>query len=248
MGSGRDCNYRRDGGKLHDTRHIHRRQRIDLHRNHKQRGWISDEFGCDPYRQPDHSEPNFRRDSSRNVWQHAVHRFGLVDLDGSDRLFGCKRSGNHQRCHGHDHRRGACSSGLVVGFDTYQNGNLSTNPSCTYTQASGDPDDACDPTTVPYMAVGPGAQLLWENPWYFVNGNLNTQHSADYPINTYANSTHSYAVSVVDGVMTVTMDGYELFTGQVSLPPVAYLGFTASTGGAEEAVTLSNLTATVSAP
>lgn len=48
--------------------------------------------------------------------------------------------------------------------------------------------------------------------------------------------------------MTVTMDGYELFTGPVSLPPVAYLGFTASTGGAEEAVTFSNLTATVSAP
>jgi hypothetical protein len=48
--------------------------------------------------------------------------------------------------------------------------------------------------------------------------------------------------------MTVTMDGHELFTGTVSLPPAAYLGFTASTGGAEEAVTISALTATVSAP
>ncbi len=138
--------------------------------------------------------------------------------------------------------------GLVVGFDTYQNGNLSINLNCTFTHESGDPDDACDPTTVPYMAVGPGAELLWENPWYFVNGNLDTQNSTDYPISTYANSTHNYVVSVVDGVMTVTMDGYELFTGQVSLPPAAYLGFTASTGGSEEAVTLSNLTATVSAP
>jgi hypothetical protein len=38
-------------------------------------------------------------------------------------------------------------------------------------------------------------------------------------------------VTVVNSVMTVTMDGYELFSGKVSLPPVAYLGFTASTGG-----------------
>jgi hypothetical protein len=44
------------------------------------------------------------------------------------------------------------------------------------------------------------------------------------------------------------MDGYQLFTGPVSLPPVAYLGFTASTGGKEEAVTFSNLTAIVNAP
>ena len=128
--------------------------------------------------------------------------------------------------------------GLVVGFDTYQNGNKLISPGC----------GACDPTTVPYMAVGSGASAQWENPWYFVNGNLDTQDSTDYPITTYANSTHSYVISVVHGVMTVTMDGYELFTGPVSLPPVAYLGFTASTGGAEEAVTISNLTATVSAP
>ncbi|MGH9736926.1 MAG: hypothetical protein ACRD8A_20340 [Candidatus Acidiferrales bacterium] len=128
--------------------------------------------------------------------------------------------------------------GLVVGFDTFQNGNKSITPGC----------GGCDPTTVPYMAVGSGATAQWENPWYFVNGNLDTQHSTDYPITTYANSTHSYVISVVHGAMTVSMDGYELFTGPVSLPPVAYLGFTASTGGSEEAVTFSSLTATVSAP
>jgi hypothetical protein len=130
--------------------------------------------------------------------------------------------------------------GFVVGFDTYQNGNAN----------GGSPSSCpgCDPVTVPYMAVGPGATNLWENPWYFVNGNLDTQHSTDYPISTYASSTHNYVVSVVGGVMTVTMDGYELFSGQVTLPPVAYLGLTASTGGSQEAVTVSNLTATVSAP
>ncbi len=138
--------------------------------------------------------------------------------------------------------------GLVVGFDTYQNGNAN----------GGNPADClgCDPITVPYMAVGPGATNLWENPWYFVNGNLNTQNSTDYledtgvanDPNDFTNSTHSYVVSVVSGVMTVTMDGYELFTGTVNLPPVAYLGFTASTGGSMEAVTFSDMNATVSAP
>jgi hypothetical protein len=98
------------------------------------------------------------------------------------------------------------------------------------------------------MAVGQGATALWEKPWTFVNGDLDTQASTDYAVATYANSTHSYVVTVVNGVMTVTMDGYELFSGTVSLPPSAYLGFTASTGGAEESVTFSNLTATVSAP
>ena len=98
------------------------------------------------------------------------------------------------------------------------------------------------------MAVGQGATSLWENPWTYVNGNLDTQNSTDYPIDTFTSATHTYVVTVVNSIMTVTMDGYELFTGTVSLPPVAYLGFTASTGGDEEEVTISALTATVSAP
>lgn len=137
--------------------------------------------------------------------------------------------------------------GFVVGWDTYQNGNddggvLENN--CTANTLNG----ACDPITVPYMAVGSGAPALWENPWTYVNGNLDTQNSSDYSPQTFANATHAYVISVTSGVMTVTMDGYELFTGPVSLPPVAYLGFTASTGGKEEAVTFSDLTATVNAP
>ena len=55
-------------------------------------------------------------------------------------------------------------------------------------------------------------------------------------------------MTVVNGIMTVTIDGNELFTGKVTLPPVAYLGFTASTGGAMESVTISSLSATVSEP
>jgi hypothetical protein len=133
--------------------------------------------------------------------------------------------------------------GFVLGFDTYQNGNLQGDPTCMYNSST-----PCDPVAVPYMAVGQGATNLWENPWSFVNGYLDTQNSTDYSATTFANATHSYVVTVVDGTMTVTMDGYELFTGTVKLPPAAYLGFTASTGGAMEAVTFSNLTATVSAP
>jgi hypothetical protein len=98
------------------------------------------------------------------------------------------------------------------------------------------------------MAVGQGAAGLWENPWTFVNGYLNTQNSVDYAPSVFANATHSYVVTVVNHIMTVTMDGYELFTGTVNLPPVAYMGFTASTGGAMEAVTFSNMNVTVSAP
>jgi hypothetical protein len=131
--------------------------------------------------------------------------------------------------------------GFVLGFDTYQNGDLETNPGCSLSPP-------CDPMTVPYMAVGQGASALWENPWTFVNGNLNTQSSTDYAIGTFANASHAYVVTVVNNIMTVTMDGHELFTGTVSLPPAAYLGFTGSTGGSKESVTISALTATVSAP
>ena len=132
--------------------------------------------------------------------------------------------------------------GFVLGFDTFQNGDLQTGVGvpCGF--------PACDPIAVPYMAVGQGATSLWENPWSFVNGDLDTAGSTDFAPQVFANATHAYVVTVVNNIMTVTMDGFELFTGTVSLPPTAFLGFTASTGGSEEAVTFSNLTATVSAP
>jgi hypothetical protein len=143
--------------------------------------------------------------------------------------------------------------GFVLGFDTFQNGDLETSSdplTCSYDDAG--TNTPCDPVTVPYMAVGQGATALWENPWTFVNGALDTQASTDYAdgvfVPTSSTQAHTYVVTVVNSVMTVTMDGYELFSGTVSLPPVAYLGFTASTGGGEEEVLISNLTATVSAP
>jgi hypothetical protein len=136
--------------------------------------------------------------------------------------------------------------GFVLGFDTYQNGDIETG---AITGCSGsNPNGACDPMTVPYMAVGQGATNLWENPWTYVNGNLDTASSTDYTDAVFANATHSYVVTVVSGIMTVTIDGNELFSGSLTLPSVAYLGFTASTGGSMESVTISALSATVNTP
>jgi hypothetical protein len=140
--------------------------------------------------------------------------------------------------------------GFVMGFDTFQNGDDDGGPlEHTCQQYSGDTTNmACDPITVPYIAVGQGATNLWENPWTYVNGNLNTASNTDYSDSVFANASHTYVVTVVAGTITVTMDGNELLTGPVVMPPVAYLGFTASTGGSEESVTISNLSATSSAP
>jgi hypothetical protein len=44
------------------------------------------------------------------------------------------------------------------------------------------------------------------------------------------------------------MDGTQVFSGNVSVPPVAYLYFTASTGSLFEQTVIQSLSATVSAP
>ena len=64
---------------------------------------------------------------------------------------------------------GAAGMRSVAGWDTYQNGNdnggaLENN--CSANTLNG----ACDPITVPYMAVGYRRPKLWENPWAYVNG------------------------------------------------------------------------------
>jgi hypothetical protein len=124
--------------------------------------------------------------------------------------------------------------GFVLGFDTYYNADIN------------------DPS-VPYLGVGRGETALWENPWSFVNTHLVGKYNSvltDFynNLSEYASSTHDYVVTVDSGVMTVMMDGYEVFSGSVTLPQSAYLGFTASTGGSTEEVIISKLTATVSQP
>ncbi len=111
--------------------------------------------------------------------------------------------------------------GFVLGFDTFEN--------------AGDPP-------VPYLGVGRGETALWENPWLNVNTNIPLLASDTM------SETHSYVVTIVQGKMTVTMDGTQVFSGNVTVPPVAYLYFTASTGGFFEQTVIQSLTATVSAP
>jgi hypothetical protein len=111
--------------------------------------------------------------------------------------------------------------GFVLGFDTFEN--------------AGDPP-------VPYLGVGRGETALWENPWLNVNTNIPLLASHTMT------ETHSYVVTIVQGKMTVTMDGTQVFSGNVTVPPVAYLYFTASTGGFFEQTVIQSLTAAVSAP
>jgi hypothetical protein len=111
--------------------------------------------------------------------------------------------------------------GFVLGFDTYHN--------------TGDPP-------VPYLGVGRGEDALWENPWLNVNTNISALATLGSTV------SHDYTVSIVQGTMTVTMDGSQVFSGNVTVPPVAYLYVTASTGGCWERTVIGNLSATVAAP
>jgi hypothetical protein len=111
--------------------------------------------------------------------------------------------------------------GIVLAFDTYLN--------------VGDP-------AVPYIGVGRGETALWEKPWLDVNTSI--------PPLAAQNSTvsHDYTVSIVQGQTSVTMDGLQILSASVTVPPVAYLYVTASTGGSYEQTVISNVSASVSVP
>jgi len=96
---------------------------------------------------------------------------------------------------------------------------------------------------VPYISVTRGETAQWEKPYYLLN-------TAIAPLAiTGQTVSHNYVVSLVQGLLTVTMDGVQIFSGAViSVPPVAYLYFTASTGADYEQLVISNVSATVSAP
>jgi hypothetical protein len=120
--------------------------------------------------------------------------------------------------------------GFVLAFDDYYNTGV-------------DPSTSANPD---YLGVGRGETALWENPYFNVNNNLPGGANALAQVgHTVSNN---YVVSIVQGQMTVTMNGTQVFSGSVSVPPVAYLYFTSSTGGAYEQTVISNIQATVSAP
>jgi Immunoglobulin I-set domain len=111
--------------------------------------------------------------------------------------------------------------GLVTAFDDYHN---------------------AGEYPVPYFAVGRGETALWEKPWFGVNTNVPALATVGSTL------THTYTLSLVQGQMTVTLDGVQVFNGTVIVPPVAYFYVTSSTGGKFEQTIISNLSATVSAP
>jgi hypothetical protein len=111
--------------------------------------------------------------------------------------------------------------GALFALDTYHN--------------AGDP-------TVPYVAVGRGETALFGKPWFDVNTSIAAVVSSSMAI------THSYTVTIVQGQLTATMDGLQVFSGTFTPPPVAYLFITASTGGSYEDTVISNVSATVSVP
>jgi Immunoglobulin domain/Immunoglobulin I-set domain len=112
--------------------------------------------------------------------------------------------------------------GAVLAFDDFEN--------------PGDPP-------IPYVGVTRGETALWKNPYFNFNSNIS-------PLATPGKTvTNNFVISIVNGLLTVTMNGTQLFSGTVvSVPPVAYLYFTASTGSEFEQTVISNLSATVSAP
>jgi hypothetical protein len=111
--------------------------------------------------------------------------------------------------------------GLAFGFDTYHN-----------------PGEF----PVPYVAVGRGEAAQWENPWFNVNTSIPPLVAVGMTI------SHTYNVSIVQGLLTVTMDGVEVISGNIAPPPAAFLYVTSSTGGSWETGVISNVSATVSVP
>ena len=109
--------------------------------------------------------------------------------------------------------------GFMLALDTYQN--------------TGEP-------TVPYLAAGRSDTSFFANPWYYVNSNIGTTVTDGVP--------HAYVMTLLNGNITVTMDGNQVFSGPVTVPPAAYLGFTSSTGLYYETTQLTDFSATFSVP
>lgn len=122
--------------------------------------------------------------------------------------------------------------GFVLAFDDFYNAGI-------------DPSTSGNPA---YLGVGRSETNLWENPYRNVNNNLPGGANALAEVNQTI--SHNYVVTIVQGQMTVTMDAVQVFSGSisVSVPPVAYLYITSSTGGSYEQTVISNIQATVSAP
>ncbi len=111
--------------------------------------------------------------------------------------------------------------GLVFEYDDYHN--------------AGEP-------AVPYFAVTRGETAQFENPYYAYNGTIPTLVAVGQTI------THNYVLTIVNNVLTVTLDGTEVVNTQINPPPVAYVYVTASTGGSYEQAVISNVSSVITPP
>src|SRR5207245_2110197 len=59
---------------------------------------------------------------------------------------------------------------------------------------------------------------------------------------------HLVAVKVLDGKLSVFVDGFAVFNLAVQLPPTVYLGFTGATGGITDVHSVSNVQITTGLP
>jgi hypothetical protein len=98
---------------------------------------------------------------------------------------------------------------------------------------------AFDPTGGPTLEAGPGAAASFGNPWTLTNTNL--------PALPGFSNSNAYVVTLAGGMLSVSMNRLQVFTGEVAVPPAAYLGFTAATTSGF-AYQLTNLTATLATP
>jgi hypothetical protein len=120
--------------------------------------------------------------------------------------------------------------GVAIVFDDYGN---PPNPAVGWPQ---------DPL-VPYLGIGRSENDLWENPYFNVNTTIPALASP-----SGQTISHDYIVSIIQGFMIVTMDGGEVFSGYVDVPPIAYLYATSSTGMFWERTVISKISAVVSPP
>ena len=111
--------------------------------------------------------------------------------------------------------------GLVFEYDDYHN--------------AGEP-------AVPYFAVTRGETAQFENPYYAYNGNIPPLVAVGQTI------SHNYVLTIVNNVLTVTLDGAEVVNAQINPPPVAYVYVTASTGGSYETAVISNVSSVITPP
>jgi hypothetical protein len=122
--------------------------------------------------------------------------------------------------------------GFVLAFDNYYNPPSGSFP--------GDPGSASNPD---YIAIGRGETALWENPYQSVNTNL--PGGANAFAQPGVTTTNNFVVTIINGKVTVTMNGAQVFSSNASVPPVAYLYITSATGAYYEQIVISNIQAIV---